>query len=202
VALVAGLTALDLLTATQVSRGRSRGLSSRVAPPVQISGFITINRAPEEVYAFWRDFQNLSRFMTNVESVEVIDHLRSRWTVKVATKTVEWDAQITEDRVNEVIAWQTLAKADIANSGEVRFLRAPGGRGTEVRVKIEVTAPGGVIGRAVAKLGHMVPEQQVENDLRRLKQVLELGEIVHSDASIHRGPHPARPAHSSARRRT
>ena len=81
----------------------------------------------------------------------------------------------------------------MANTGEVRFLRAPGGRGTEVCVRMEVPRRAGMLGQAAAKMGR-APEQQVENDLRRFKQVLETGEVVHSDASIHRGPHPARPA--------
>lgn len=192
---VAGVTALDLFTSRQVSRDpfaqRVRGEGRQ---PVEIRSTITVNRSPDEVYSFWRDFQNLSRFMNNVRSVQVLDQLRSRWTVEVAGKTLEWDAEITDDRPNELIAWRTLRNADVTNSGEVRFIRAPGGRGTEVHVTIQVRLPGGALGRAAAKLGQKLPEQEVASDLLRLKQVMELGEVTRSDASIHRGPHPARPS--------
>lgn len=191
-----GVTALDLLSSAQMSRSKVHGLpvTATATPPVEVSSFITIGRSPEEVYAFWRDFNNLSRFMVNVQSVQVVDHLHSHWTVAVAGKTLKWDAEITDDRAGERVAWRTMAKADVAMTGEVRFARAPGGRGTEVRVKLEVTPPAGLLGKAAVKLGRVVPEQQVANDLRRLKQVLEVGEVVQSDASVHKGPHSARPA--------
>lgn len=195
---VAGVTAVDFLTSRQISRGGSaQGVRGTTRKPVEICSTITINRPPDEVYSFWRDFQNLSRFMSNVESVQVVDQLRSRWRVDVAGKTLEWDAEITQDRPSELIAWRTSRNADVTNSGEVRFVRAPGGRGTEVHVTIQVRLPGGVLGRAAAKVGHKLPEQEVDNDLRRLKQVLEVGEVIQSDASIHRGPHPARPSRGS-----
>jgi uncharacterized membrane protein len=190
---VAGVTALDFLTSRQLRRGDARGDRAQVSQPAQIASFVTISRKPEEVYAFWRDFQNLSRFMKNVQSVEVQDQRRSRWTVDVAGKSLQWDAEITEDRPNESIAWRTLKDADVAHTGQVLFVPAPGGRGTEVRVRMEVSAPGGMLGLAAAKVGRKLPEQEIDNDLRRLKQILELGEVVNSDASIHRGPHPARP---------
>ena len=193
---VAGVTALDLLTSRQLSRGRKQGVLPQVNGPVELISVITINRSPQEVYAFWRDFQNLSRFMTRVESVQVYDQVRSRWTVNVAGKSLEWDAEITQDRPNQSISWRTLKNADVANSGEVRFLRAAGGRGTEVCVRIEVTPPAGMLGHAAAKMGRLLPEQEVANDLRRLKQILEIGEVVNSDASIHQGPHPARPSNA------
>jgi uncharacterized membrane protein len=107
--------------------------------------------------------------------------------------SVEWDAEITEDRANELIAWRSLPGAEVDNVGRVRFVPAPGGRGTEVHVELSYRPPAGVLGATFAKLFGEAPEQQIEGDLRRLKQVLETGEVVHSDASIHRGAHSARP---------
>jgi uncharacterized membrane protein len=106
---------------------------------------------------------------------------------------VEWDAEIAKDMPNQLIAWRSLEGADVDNSGMVRFDRAPGGRGTEVRVEVVYNPPGGALGAGIAKLFGEAPEQQIKGDLRRLKQVLEVGEVVHSDSSIHSGPYPAQP---------
>jgi uncharacterized membrane protein len=97
---------------------------------------------------------------------------------------VEWDATIVADVPNEVITWRSLENADVDNAGAVRFEAAPGGRGTIVRVNIEYNPVGGVIGAAVAKLFGEEPEQQLDDDLRRFKQVLEVGEVVISDATL------------------
>jgi uncharacterized membrane protein len=192
-AAVIGVTALDIYDAQKLSSkpGAHGGMA-------QVQS-ITINRAPEEVYRFWRDFQNLPRFMNNLESVQVIDERRSHWVAKgPAGTTVEWDAEIIEDRPNELIAWRSVEGSDVDNWGTVRFERAPGGRGTEVTVEIEYNPPGGALGAGIAKILGEAPEQQIKDDLRRLKQVLEVGEVVHSDASIYRGPHPAQPPESLA----
>jgi uncharacterized membrane protein len=193
-AAVLGVAAVDALAGIQVSR-RAR-TEARRERAIRLTQAVTVNRPPEEVYRFWRDFRNLPQFMAHVDSivVEAQDDRRSRWTARLlGGKTVAWDAQITEDRPNERIAWRSLPGADIDNAGSVRFVRAPGGPGTEIHVDIQYLPPAGFFGVSLAKLFGKVPEQQVVNDLRRLKQVLETGEVVHSDASIHSGPHPARP---------
>lgn len=203
-AAVLGVTVLDVLTGRDLSRsgdgqrqqGQGRGIAGqmRQGRPVQVRQSITINRSPEEVYGFWRNFQNLPRFMAHLESVEVIDERRSHWRAKgPAGQVVEWDAEIIEDRPHELIAWRSLPNADVPNAGVVRFVRAPGNRGTEVHVEMTYEPPGGQLGKIAAKLLGESPEQQVKDDLRRFKQVLETGEVVHSESSIFRRPHPARP---------
>jgi uncharacterized membrane protein len=183
---VAGITVLDAVTARRTARMGHE--------PFTATAVATIARTPAEVYQFWRNFENLPRFMEHLASVKVIDSQRSHWKViGPADAVVEWDAEIVEDRPDQAIEWRTLPGADVDNSGIVRFLPAPGGRGTEVHVELSYGAPGGEIGRAIAKLVGREPGQQARGDLRRLKQVLETGAVVHSDASIHRGPHPARP---------
>lgn len=203
-AAVLGVTALDLLTGEQLSRGA--GSAADVVRPrpgkgVKVLEAITVASRPDEVYHFWRDFGNLPRFMELLESVQVIDDRHSRWRARApAGTTVEWDAEIVDDRPNELISWRSVERADVPNRGTVRFRPAPGGRGTEIHVSLQYDPPGGKIGALVAKLFGEEPSQQVKGDLRRLKQVLETGEVVHSDASVHRGPHPAQPSATPAMR--
>jgi uncharacterized membrane protein len=138
----------------------------------------TVNRSPEECYRFWRDFTNLPRFMTHLKSVRVLDDRRSRWEAKAPLGgSVSWDAEIINERPNELIAWRSVGEADVDNAGSVRFRPAPGDRGTEVTVEINYEAPGGRLGATIARLLGESPEVQVREDLRRFKQLLETGEI-------------------------
>ena len=111
---------------------------------------------------------------------------------------IEWDAEIIKDEPSSIIAWRSLPGADIQNAGSVRFKAAPAGRGTELVVDIYYRPPGGAAGKALAKLFGTVPEVELLNDLRSFKQLMELGERVHSDASIHHGMHPAQPSADAA----
>lgn len=142
---------------------------------------VTINRPRTELYAFWRDLTNLPRFMENVVSVEPVGEGRTQWIVKApAGKTVEWISAITEDRPNETIAWASEDGADVPNSGRIDFRDAPGGRGTWVSVTILYDPPGGIIGKAIAKMFQREPAIQARRDLRRFKQLMETGEIATS----------------------
>ncbi|HET6283847.1 MAG TPA: SRPBCC family protein [Polyangia bacterium] len=191
---VVGVSLLDVVTSRQLRRLAARGEEVAVGRPIRIVKTITVNQPPEEVYRFWRNLENLPRFMSNVEAVRVLDDRRSHWRVKgPAGKTVEWDAEIVDDRENRLIAWQSLENADVSNRGMVWFRRAPGARGTEIRLELEYDPPGGRVGATVAKLFGREPGQQANADLRRFKQVMEVGEVVQSDASLSRRPHPARP---------
>jgi uncharacterized membrane protein len=144
----------------------------------------TINRPAEEVYRYWRDFEKLPTFMWHLESVSVETPTRSHWVAKgPAGMTVEWDAEITEDVPCERIGWRSLEGADVASTGSVVFRPAPGDRGTEVAVEIHYNPPGGPVGAAVAKLFGENPQQQLQDDLRRFKQVIETGDVVVSNAA-------------------
>ncbi len=159
--------ALDVNTARPDERG------------IEVDSAITIDKSPETLFAFWRSFDNLPLIMTHLKSVTVTDNLHSRWVVKApAGQTVAWDAEIIAEKTNELISWRSLANADVDNAGSVRFLPAPGGRGTEVKVSLEYNPPGGVIGGAVAKLFGEEPQMQIDGDLRRFKQLMEAGEIA------------------------
>ena len=189
-AAVAGVTALD----TWVGRRTSAAAAAAVSEPRTVRRSLTIGRPPAEVFHFWRDFQNLPRFMVHLQSVEVLDPLRSRWRVRGPVGSVfEWNAEIVDERENELISWRSIGGSDVRNSGIVRFRPAPGGRGTEIHVEATYDPPAGAFGRLIALASGEEPGQQIDGDLRRLKQVLETGEVIESDASIHRGGHPARP---------
>ena len=200
---VAGVTALDILCAMKLNRnGRPAASSGRhKARAVKVERVVTINRPIEEVYRFWRTFENFPRFMRHLESVETSGPGRSHWRARgPAGTTVEWEAEMLQDRENEWIAWRSLPGSQIENSGSVRFQAAPGARGTEVRVQLQYSAPGGAFGRVVAKLFGEEPNQQIQEDLLRFKQLMETGEIPVSDGpSLRR---PARPADDPAELRT
>jgi uncharacterized membrane protein len=169
---------------------------------MQVKQAITINGAPEELYRFWCDLQNLPRFMKHLESVTTEQMMgqtavqasmgatdqpvgwpasdrRSHWVAKApAGTTVEWDAEITEDRPNELIAWRSLEGADVDSAGTVRFEQAPGGRGTVVKLEMHYHPPAGALGAGIAKLFGEDPEWQVKEGLRRFKQLMEIGEVI------------------------
>jgi uncharacterized membrane protein len=177
-AALAGIAAIDVYTAIRVTRGR------RITAASRVSASVTINRSAEDAYRFWHDFENLPRFMSHLESVRILDHRRSRWTAAApAGRRVEWDAEIVADRRNEMIMWRSVEGAAVPNSGSVRFVPAAGGRGTEVRVELEYQPPGRRLGAAIARLFGENPQQQVRDDLRRFKQIIETGEITRSDGS-------------------
>lgn len=139
---------------------------------------VTINRPAGQLYDFWRDPSNLSQFMENVESVEIIDERRSHWRVKAPMgKTVEWDSAIIDDQPGRSISWQSAEGADVANSGKVEFIDA-GLRGTVVRAIIAYDPPAGIVGKVVAKIFQREPRIQARRDLRRFKQFMETGEIA------------------------
>jgi uncharacterized membrane protein len=192
IAMVAGVTALDVYCAQQLSDQEDQGGDEPGIPVIRV---ITINKSPEEVYGFWRNFENLPRFMTHLEAVHTYGDRQSHWIARApGGTTAEWNAEITDDVPNRMIAWRSLEGSEVDNSGVVRFERATGGRGTVVSVELRYNPPAGAIGGLIARLFGEDPGQQIAHDLRHLKQILEVGEIVNSDASIHSGMHPARPS--------
>ncbi|QYE33916.1 SRPBCC family protein [Polymorphobacter sp. PAMC 29334] len=136
---------------------------------------VTINKPQAELFAFFRDFSNLPKFMENIERVDVIDATRSHWVVKAPVgEIVEWDSTITEESPPSSFAW--TSKGNIPNSGRVDF-RDAGPRGTIVTAMIAYDPPGGTIGKLIAKLFQREPALQARRDLRRLKQLMETGEV-------------------------
>jgi uncharacterized membrane protein len=163
--------------------GRNTAKAERASPVARGQGIkvdrtITVNRPREEVYHFWRELENLPRFMDHLESVTVLDEDRSHWVAKAPAGTkVEWDAAIHNEVENQLIAWRSLPGADINNAGSVHFIETVPGSRTEVQVVLSYEPPAGRLGAAVAKLLGEEPSKQVEDDLRRFKQVMESSEI-------------------------
>ncbi|MCY7275988.1 MAG: SRPBCC family protein [Phormidesmis sp. CAN_BIN44] len=146
---------------------------------IRVEKTVTINKSAEELYNYWHNFENLPTFMKHVKSVQVLDMRRSHWVANAPLgQTIEWDADIINDQPNQLIAWASEEGAQIDNSGFVRFSPAPGDRGTEVKVVMEYNVPGGMVTAAIAKLFGEEPEQQIGDELRRFKQLMETGEIA------------------------
>jgi uncharacterized membrane protein len=181
--MVAGVTALDVLAA------RRRG---QVRQPLPVIASVTINKPPLEVYEFYRRFEQLPLFMDYLVSVEQHGNRRSTWTARLPVGgTVRWEAEILEDRPGEALSWRSIEGSRLQTRGRVTFTRAPGRDMTEVRVELQL----GVLGRGPSlALARLFARPQVRGDLRRLKQVMETGEVLRSDASLHRLPYPAQPA--------
>ncbi len=200
---VAGVTALDVYCGAQLSRRNGHHLRRNGADrdasgsfhgrPVRKS--ITINRPAEEIFQFWRNFENLPQFMNHLKSVTVESDTRSHWVAKgPAGSEVSWDAVIIEEKPNELISWRSLPGSTVDNAGSVRFEPAIGGRGTVVRVNLRYRPPAGAVGATIAKLFGEAPEKQIPVDLLRIKQLLETGEIARTEGQ------PAGRAHSTSRK--
>lgn len=153
---------------------------------------VTVSRPIDEVYEFLQDLRNFPRFMSRLDSVETRGIGRWRWRMRLLGRALDWDVELVEDRPRKRLVWRAMAGA-IENHGVIRLQPAPGERGTEVHLDIRYSAPMRGIGVLLATMFAVAPDQLAHDDLRRLAQLLEVGEIVHSDASIHRFKHPAQP---------
>jgi uncharacterized membrane protein len=167
--------AYQALGINSTARGDSE---AAVARDIHIEKSIIIDKSPKELYRFWREFENLPRFMDHLESVNTISPNRSHWKVKgPAGSTLEWDAEIYNEKPDEFIAWRSL-EGEVTNAGSVHFQPATDERGTLLKVVLNYNAPGGKFSALLAKLFGQEPGQMIEEDLRRLKQVLETGEVA------------------------
>ncbi|TMQ13573.1 MAG: SRPBCC family protein [Deltaproteobacteria bacterium] len=180
---IAGIAAIDIFAS------RRRALASRRA---SVIAAVTINKPPLEVYEFFRKLEHLPQFMDYLASVEVLGPRRSRWTAVLPVGgTASWEAEILEDRPGSALSWCSVEGSPIQTRGRVTFTRTPGRNMTEIRVELQLAVLGGGPSTTLARL---FARPQIKADLRRLKQVLETGEVLYSDASQHQLPHPAQPS--------
>ena len=144
---------------------------------------VTINRPRAELYAAWRNPTLIPRIMPQIESVDWSGGQRAHWVARAPVgMRVAWDAEITDDREDELIAWRSVEGADVPNQGVISFRELPDGRGTEVSLSIAYNPPGGILGDTIARLAGENPEQLLRDGLRRFKQLMETGEILATPA--------------------
>jgi uncharacterized membrane protein len=210
---VAGVTALDVVSSMRLTSeaspaaGHDAGsfaVETTDGDHLVLASTVTVNRPIEEVYAFWKDPRNYAQFMDHIDTVNPETSGRSRWKVTApAGLSVEWEAEIVADTPNEMIRWQSTAASKVSNTGTVTFKTAPGNRGTIVKLEIEYLPKAGPIGASVGKIFSAIPKTQLSKDLRRFKQLIEVGEVVQSDATAGKGtPHPGQPSESAMEARS
>jgi uncharacterized membrane protein len=143
---------------------------------VKVEDAVTVSAPVDEVYRFWRNLSRLPEFMSHLREVKETDATHSTWTARAPLgMSVQWTAEVVEDKPNQVISWKSLPGSDVDTAGSVHFRPAPAGRGTEVRVSLKYDPPAGQLGAFVARLFGEDPRQQVGDDLRRFKQAVEGG---------------------------
>jgi uncharacterized membrane protein len=177
-----GINHRDVMTVREKGTGviADRGSDTRAQlgglRGIHVEESATISRPLPELYRFWRNFENLPQFMEHLESVSMREEGISHWVAKgPAGMQVEWDARIINEVENKVIGWQSLAGSTISTAGSVNFDEDP--HGTRMTVHLQYNPPGGKLGAAVAKMFGEEPNQTIREDLRRLKQLMEAGEI-------------------------
>jgi uncharacterized membrane protein len=176
---VGGVTLLDLLAGDRLARRAPRKAASAPADgSIELTESVSVAGTPKQAYDFWRQLENLPRFMAHLRDVQQNGERRSHWVaVAPGGGSVAWDAEIVNEVPDELIAWRSIEGADVENSGTVRFSPDRAGRGTQIDVELRYRPPLGGAGALVAKLFGEEPGQQLKADLRRLKQVLETGEV-------------------------
>jgi len=177
---VTGYSALYRILGIDTSAARPRpAVSVPHGRGVKVESSITINKSPEELYRFWRRLENLPRVMSAIEAVQSVDDKRSRWVMKtLGGAEVSWESEIINEVPNELIAWRSISQAsDVDHAGSVRFEQTHGAGGTIVKVSLEYRPPAGKIGVGLARLFGEEPQQLVDNDLRRFKELMEKGDV-------------------------
>jgi uncharacterized membrane protein len=171
----AGYQSLGVSTAPPVGSATS----VRAGHGIKVEESITINRDAPTLWRFWRKLENIGRFMQHLECVEEIDERRSRWTARgpLGAK-LQWEAEIINEKENELIAWRSVDDSEVDTAGSVHFRELPHGRGTEMRVVLKYDAHAAQLGEPIARLLGQSPSQQIREDLRRFKQVMETGETA------------------------
>ncbi len=157
---------------------RGRHVSVPYELGIRVNESIQVNKPASELYRFWRQLENLPRFMDHLESVQVVDERKSHWiAIGPAGFQVDWHAEIINDLQDSLIAWRSLEGSAVDNAGSVSFHSAPGGQSTYVKVSLQYNPPAGELGAAVAKLFGQDPRKQVRYDLKCFKQLMEQGSM-------------------------
>jgi uncharacterized membrane protein len=171
-------SAMGINTADEEEASSEKSVARR---GIHVEQSFLIDRPAEELYRYWRNFENLPAIMSHLKSVQVLDEKRSHWVAeapRIAGGSVEWDAEITRDKPNDLIGWRSLPGSDIDTVGQIRFEKALGDRGTQVHVYMDYVPPAGKLGHWVATVFGEAPARQMRDDLRKFKRLMECGEIL------------------------
>lgn len=138
---------------------------------------MTIQQPVERVYRAWRDFSNLPKFLTHVESVQNLDERSSRWVIQTPSGKLQWNATLIEDKPNELISWKSLEDADVRSAGSIRFQFLQALEATELTVNLRYAPAAGRIAAWMSSFFSDSAEDMIREDLRRFKQIQETGEV-------------------------
>jgi uncharacterized membrane protein len=202
-AAVGGITVLDVLAGDRWSRhSPTRAEDAPADGSVRVAGSIAVMASADEAYRFWRQLEHLPIFMKHLDLVQETDARHSHWVARApGGRHVEWNAEITDDVPNERIAWRSTAGSEVENSGTVRFVPDRAGRGSMIEVELRYRPPFGGAGAMLATLFGEEPRQQLAEDLRRLKQMVETGEIATTEGQPSGRMPPAQQAAEQRRAR-
>ena len=167
-------------TQTPLKQFDQPNLSDEIQDGIRHESVITIMAPADEVYAFWRDLKNLPRFMKHLTSIEITGPQTShwKWSIFKGQVDVEWDSEIVREIPGSLIAWRSKEGSTVAHTGEVSFRERAYGRGTEVRVILYYHPPGGVVTDFIEKILGESPQSELQDDLHRLRSLLEVGDIL------------------------
>ena len=170
---------------TNIGIKRMMGMTDS-ADAVRVRKAINIDAPVDQVYGLWSNFENFPKFMANIEQIKDMGNGRSHWVVKGPAGTkVEFDAVVTENKPNELIAWETMEDSTVKHRGQVRFKQGMQ-EGTQVNVNMAYTPPAGVAGHTVASLFGSDPKSEMDADLARMKSLLEEGKTTAGDRTVNR----------------
>ena len=177
-----GLLLVGAGLAYAIAKKINSDANGEVARDAHLETSIAIDKSPAELFTFWRDFKNLPLFMTNLESVTELGDGNTHWIAKgPGGARIEWDAEVYNEKENELIAWRSLENADVVNAGSVRFQPGPQGHGTYLRVSMNYNPPVGKVAATIAEVVGASPLSLIKTDLRQLKQIMETGEVATID---------------------
>jgi uncharacterized membrane protein len=160
-------------------RSRKRKPSVRHNKGIKVQKSVLINQEPPILFEVWRNFENLPKFMQQIDAVQMTGEKTSHWTLKAAGEVqLEWDAEVHNEIENELIAWRSLPGSDVRHAGSVHFQKVPGKHATRVRLVISYEFPGGKIGKVVSNMLGLDAAEQTQEDLNRFRELTEFGEIL------------------------
>ena len=177
------LVILAFIGKTELDRRRHMQIDPTSSGKNQIEATVTIQRPVSEVFAFYRDFRNLPSFLGDVMEIEPTGPATSRWTIKGPFGIrVHWTTEVTEERTNELIRYETATSSATKTHWEIYF--SPGAEPGETQVREVMKAPGGRFAMDALALIGKFPAQEVSANLHRFKQLMETGRVTDTTYAV------------------